>query len=204
MAQFDLYVDVVSGDLVTGPSNGQLAAFPKLVQGDTPAFNIYLLKRTVTYPLTNPYSIINNAALSLKVGIGPKDGTAGSALYTQQFTWTRDANNQYFTASLPLNTAAIATLIGSGSNATAWFEIEYTEGGFPTTVFQKLVTIEAEVIETGVLTTPAGATAVSLEEIIAQFLKQRNKGFILDSDDGSKSAYVYLGNDGALHCDPLT
>ena len=78
MAQFDLYIDTVAGTLVTGPANPTVAIMPRLTQGDTISLRIYLLARTVTYPVANPFSIINNANLSLKVAIGPKDGTPGS------------------------------------------------------------------------------------------------------------------------------
>jgi len=204
MAQFDLYIDTVSGELVTGPSNSTPALLPRLTQGDTISLRNYLLARTTTFPLSNPYSIINNAALSLKAALGPKNGTAGSTLYTQQFTWSKDATNSYFFADFPLNTAAIATLLGSNPTATAWFEIEYTQGGFPTTVYQKEVTIHAEVIETGTITEPPGQTAISAEEAHATFLKRENTGFILLNEVTGRRAFVYLADDDTLHCDPIT
>ncbi len=206
MAQaINLYVDTLSGDLVTGTANTTAAPLPRFIQGDTITLNIYLLQRTQTYPFTSPFSIISNANLSLKVALGPKTGTPGSTLYTQQFTWSKDANNQYFYASLPLNTAAISTLIGAAESATAWFEIEYTEAGFPTTVLSKNVTIDAEVIETGTVTVPAGLTAMSAEEANATFLKRQVQGTIeLVSPDGTKKCAMYYGDDGAMHFDPIT
>jgi len=204
MAQFDLYVDVLSGELVGGPANATPAALPRFVQGDTISLRIYLLQRTTTYPQGTLYSIISNANLSLKVALGPKTGTAGSTLYTQQFTWDKDAGNQYFYADLPLNTAGIASLIGSAQSASAWFEIEYTQGGFPTTVLQKDVTIHAEVIETGTITVPAGQTALSVEEANATFLKPENLGFTLTNTTTGQKMAVYLGNDGALKAELIT
>jgi hypothetical protein len=199
MAQFDLYVDVIAGELVGGPANATGAAFPRLVQGDTISLRVYLLQRTTTFPQGTLYSIISNAALSLKIGLGPKTGTAGSTLYAQQFTWSKDASNQYFYADLALNTAAIATLLGANPTATAWFEIEYTQNGFPTTVLQKDVTIHAEVIETGTITTPAGLTAMSAEEANATFLKRENVGFFLTNATTGNKMFVYLGDDDSLH-----
>ena len=199
MAQFTLYIDTISGELVTGPLNPTLTVMPRLTQGDTISFRIYLLDRTTTYPLSSPYATINNGNLSLKVALGPKNGTAGSTLYTQQFTWSKDAANQYFYADLPLNTTAINDLIGNASSALAWFEVEYTQSGLPTTVFQKEVTINAEVIETGTITTPAGLTAMSAEEANATFLKRENSGFFLTNATTGKKMFVYLGDDDALH-----
>jgi hypothetical protein len=198
MAQFDLYIDTSSGELVAGFSNPTPAPLPRLVQGDTISLRIYLLARSGSYPYGAPFSYVSNANLSLKVAIGPKNGTPGSTLYTQQFTWDKDANNQYFFADLPLNTAAIGTLLGANPTATAWLEIEYTQNGYPTTVFQREVTLHAEVIETGNLVVPPGATAMTAEEANAIFLKRENSGFFLTNATTGKKMFIYLGDDDSL------
>lgn len=203
MAQFDLYIDTYSGNLVTGIDNITPASLPKLVQGDTISFRIYLLARTTSYPRGTPFTTINLAALSLKVGIGPKDGTAGSTLYTQQFVWAKDPTNSYFFADLPLNTAGITNRIGALESNTAWFEVEYTQNGFPTTVFQESVNLHAEVVETGNIVAPAGETAASVEYVNATFLKNENNGFILKNNNTGVRAFVYLADDGTLKADPI-
>lgn len=203
MAQFDLYVDTYSGELVQGVANPTITQLPRLTQGDTISFRVYLLARTTTYPLATPYTVVNNAALTLKMGIGPKTGTAGSTLYTQQFTWAKDAQNQYFFADLPLNTAGITSLIGAAETGSAFFEIEYTQNGFPTTVLQKAVTLQAEVIETGTITTPPGQTAMTVEEANALFLKRTNSGFYLLNETTGLKVFVYLHDDGTVHMDPV-
>ncbi len=205
MAWTTLYIDTYSGDLVVGPSNNTAAPMPRFTQGDTMALRICLLARTTTYPASNPFSVINNSALSLRVAIGPKTGTAGSTLYTQQYTWDRDSNNQFFTGTLSLNTAAIASAIGSAESVRAWFEVEMTEGGYRTTVLQKQIDIHAEVIEEAAVVTPAGATVITAEEANATFLKNENKGFVLVCpDDDSIKAYVWLDSTGALQVSPIT
>lgn len=204
MAQFDLYVDTYAGTLVSGVANAAAAVLPRLTQGDTISLRIYLLSRTTTFPLNPPHAVVNNADLSLKVAIGPKNGTDGSTLYTQQFTWAKDAANQYFFADLPLNTAGINTLIGALESASAWFEIEYTQNALPTTVYQAPVTIHAEVIETGSITVPPGETALSAEVANATFLKNRNSGFVLFNPTTGAEAFVYLDDNGTLRADPIT
>jgi hypothetical protein len=203
MAQFNLYVDTYSGELVSGIANTTVTTLPRMTQGDTISLRIYLLERTATYPLSNPYAVINNASLSLKVAIGPKTGTAGSALYTQQFTWAKDATNSYFYADLPLNTAGITTLIGAAESGIAWFEIEYTQGGYPTTALSKTLTIHAEVIETGTITVPPGQTAMTVEEADGRFLKNENTGFTLVNQTTGAKVFAYLHDDGTVHFDPI-
>lgn len=203
MAQFNLYIDTNSGESVRGPTNSGQAPLPRFVQGDTISFRIWLLERTTSYPLgANPYGIINNADLSLKVALGPKNGTPGSTLYTQQFTWAKDANNQYFYANIALNTAAINLLIGNGESASAWFEVEYTQNGFPATVFQQSVTIHAEVIETGSVTVPEGATAMTAEEANATFLKRTNSGFYIENATTGHKVFVYLDDNDQVQFSP--
>jgi hypothetical protein len=205
MARFDLYVDTYSGELVAGPANPALRAVPRLTQGDTVSLRIYLLERTTTHPLGTPYTVASVSALSLKVALGPKNGTAGSALYTQQFTWAKAPDNTYFFADLPLNTTAINTLIGAAESASAWFEIEYTQGGFPTTVLQKEVTINAEVIETGSIVVPSGQTAMTAEEAHALFLTRLVQGaIVLENEASGKQVVLYVDEDGAFHADPIT
>lgn len=169
------------------------------------SLRIYLLARTTTYPASTPYSIINNAALTLKVALGPKDGTAGTTLVTNQFTWAKDAANQYFFADLPLNVAAVATLIGAAERANTWFEIEYTQNSVPTTVLSKSVSIEAEVIESGSLVVPAGATAISAEECNASFLKRKISGAFYLEDINNPGSYIAVYNEnGSLKAEPVT
>lgn len=212
MAQFyPLYVDPLGGStsdvgaLVVGPLNAVAQPLPKFVQGDTIQMRVYLLDRTSTYPLGTPYTITSNGAFSLKVAIGPKDGTAGSSLLTQQFTCPADSLNQYFTVSLPLNTAAITAAIGSASFVDTWLEFEISQGGLYTTVLQKSIRIEAEVIDPASLTVPAGSTAISAEEVNAQFLKREIHGaFVLVNDTTGQSVTCYLGDDGAVHWDPIS
>jgi len=203
MAYINLYVDTYSGELVSGVENFRAGLLPRFFQGDTISLRIYLLERTSTFPVIPAYAIINNALLDLKVALGPKNGTAGSTLYTQQLTWDKDAQKQYFFADLPLSTAAITTLIGTAESASAWFEIQYEQNGVPTTVLQKSVTIHAEVIESGVITVPAGLTGASVEYVNATFLKAENNGFVMVNPTTGSKIQVYLGDDGAVHFDPI-
>lgn len=206
MARLDLYVDTFASkrqSLVTGAANPAVYTVPELVQGDTISIRVYLLERNPTYPISNPFNIILNGDLSLKLAITAPAG-GSSTVYTNQYTWAKDANNQYFYADLPLNTAAIGTLLGSGSTASAWLEIEYTQNAYPTTVALIPITILADGIKAGGTVVPAGETALTVEVAQNTFLKQTNTGFVLKNPNTGLKAFVYLADDGTLKCDPIT
>lgn len=211
MAQIDLFIDTGASNaaaaLVASMTDNTPATVPQLVQGDTPTLRIWLLVRTATYPSVAPlFTLVPTSGLSLEVAIGDKKGNT-TKYYTQQFTWTANPSSdpalQYWTATLPLNTADITTLIGANSSAISTLEVKYLASALPTTVLSAPVTIQAAVIKAGALTVPAGQTAISAEEVNASFLKRTIQGAItLVSEDGTKSGVIYWDNDGTFHADP--
>lgn len=198
-----IYVDITSGEVVTSDTNSRSVPLPKIVQGDLLLLRIYLLQRSADYPSDTPYTVFSNAGVSLSVTLGPKTGTAGSSLYAQALAVASVSPYQFWDVDLPLNTAAIATLIGSAESKTAWLEFEALQGGYPWTPFQKEVTIHAEVYETGTLAVPAGLTAASVEYVNATFLTRENTGFILTNPNTGGKVQCYLGDDGVVHWDPI-
>lgn len=204
MALFDIFIDVDAQEVVRGFADSSVTSLPRMVQGDTPTLKLWPLKRTVTFNGgTTPYSYMGVAGLSFEVAIGTRVGNS-STLYTQQFVWTADANNQSVSATLPLNTAGIDGIIGNNSSAPAWFEVKYLSAGFPTTILDKQIDLQAAVIKAGALVVPPGATAMTAEEANAAFLKRIIHGaFILQNDNTGKQIACYLGDDGAFHADPI-
>jgi hypothetical protein len=205
MAQFSLFIDTASGTLVQDSSNSAAAPLPALVQGDTLNLRIYLLARTPGFPLVNPpYTIISNAGMALQVAIGDKVGNVTN-YYATQFVWNPDQANQYFSAALALNTAAITALLGSGASATTWLDIQYLIGGIPTTVLEIPVTIQASVIKAGGgAPLPPGQTPLSAEYANATFLTRSVVGQIIlvNANTGKKIA-LYVDDDGKAQMDPI-
>lgn len=205
MAQIDLYVDVFNKVLVSG-INGQTLNLPQLFQDDQPTFRIFLLYPTfnITAPL---YTYLGVAGLSIQVAIGQKKGTGGT-VYTQQLVWapSTDPNNpNYFIAQLPLNTAAVDTAIG-GNAATndAWLQIVFIQGGVQTTALEVPATINASVIQGGMVVVPPGVNPASMEYVNATFLTRKISGaIILSNPNTGKQVALYLGDDNAVHWDPL-
>ena len=200
---YQIYIDTLARQVVQSPVNSAVAALPPFVQGDTLTLQIQALQPTGQ--LVQPvYTIVSVAGLTMEVAIGTRIGS-GNTIYAAQYAWTPDINN-FFSAALALNTAAINTLLGTNQSASAWIEVKLINGlGVPTTILDQQITIQAAVIQNGNLTpVPPGGTAASLEYCNAQFLSRLIQGqIILESPDGTKKAALYLGDDYTLHCDPI-
>lgn len=199
-AKIELYIDTYSGELVSGTDNRRAATLPKFVYGDDLTFWIYQLERTTTYPDAGGYAVVNNAAHTLKMALGSK---ATGALVTQQYTWTPDAQNQYFYATLPMDTAAILALLNSTAQVQSWFEIKRIQGGRPTTILQKEVILNASVILPSSVTVPANERPLSLEYGEAAYLKAENTGCVIVNPNTGAKVQMYLGDDGVVHFDPI-
>lgn len=202
-SRYNIYIDTLAGTTVVSDSNSRSSPLPQFVQGDRISMRVYLLGPPASASQENPYSILSNAGMTLSVALGPKTGSSGSTLYTQQLLIAPDSTYTYFDVDLPLNTSGIATLIGTATSAKAWLEFEVTQGGYPWTVFQKEISIQAEVIETGTVATPSGLTAASVEYVNATFLQAQNQGFVLNNPNTGGKVQVYLGDDGTVHFDPI-
>jgi hypothetical protein len=170
MARHNLFIDTDRSEVVIGAGDSSIAALPAFVQQDTLNLRIILL---TGFSRISNYTRIPVAGITLEVALGEKIGD-DSLYYTQQFTWTpsSDLANPYFEATLPMNTPAIATLLGSGEQAQAWLEVKMIDGGLPRTVLSKRATIQAAVIKDGGLQEPATPTPLSAETAAATYLQR--------------------------------
>ena len=206
MAAFDLYIDTNAGEVVTSQTNSAVVPLPTFIQGDTPTLNVWLLEKTSSFPNQPVYSVKNISALSLEVAIGEKIANS-TTIYTQQLTFTKDLNNTFFTGTLALNTDAITTVIGANPiYGNAYFEVKYLDGsGFPTTVLEKNITLNAAVLKGVTVTVPPGATALTAEYANAIFLKRLIVGAItIQNPNTGHKMSLYLGDDDTFHADPIS
>lgn len=204
MPNTSLIIETLNNEAIVSVTDATIAALPAFVQGDTHAFRVYLVRASAG---TTTLTRIPTVGLDIQMAIGRKVGNA-STLYTQQFTWTAstDLADPYWSASLPMDTAAITTLLGANDHASAWFEVKLFEDGVPTTILSKSVQVQAAVIKTGSVTEPAVPTPLSAEVASATFVSKSGivGGLNITSPDGTVTALIWLGNDGVLHCDPLS
>jgi hypothetical protein len=163
MPQLTLYIDTSRNQLVGGVSNpgfvnpAQLPFF----FGDQIQLVVFLLNNIGPQGLGNsPYTIIPSQGLALQVYLD--DGSAEGTVYTQQIEFQADQTGTYFYGTLPLNTAALETLLGSATSAPAYLKIGYFQNGLPTTVYSGQVTINVG-MPVGALAVPAGQTPLSAE-----------------------------------------
>src|SRR5881396_1510752 len=147
MAFHRAYIDTDRSLPVVGVSDSSIAELPAFVQEDTLSLRVTLL---AGFSRVSNYTPIPVAGITIEAALGIKVGNT-SLLFTQQFTSAAsdDLADPYFAADFPMNTAAIATLLGSGAQARAYFEVKMLDGGLPRTVLSRLVTIQAAVIKDG-------------------------------------------------------
>jgi len=194
MNNLNLYVDTTANQLLAG-LNAPSAIDPTTLPfnlGDTINLQVYLLNKTgSTLQSYNPYTIIPNAGLALVVYLD--NGLVDGLIYTQQITFTNDPGQQFFYAPLSFsNTGALATLLGSTTEATAWLHIGYLQNGVMTTVLAVQVSIGVGVygVTGGQLAiVPPGLTPLSEQAAVQQFVQvagPAGQGFILQSPNGKK------------------
>lgn len=202
MAQFEIFIDTTTQEVVRSFIDSSIAPLPKFVQGDTPTLKLWPLVRIGSAQGPSPYAYLGVAGLSFQVAIGTRIGNT-TLYYTQQFVWIADPLNQSVTALLPLNTPDITTLIGINSSASAWFEVKYLSGGLPTTILDKQIDLQAAVIKPGALIIPPGATALTAEDANATFLKRKISGaFYVEDINNPGNYFAVFVQDGALKAEP--
>jgi hypothetical protein len=203
--QRDLFINTDTGDAVRSLTDSSIVDLPPFVQENSLSLRIWLLKN---FPKAGGGSAeaIPVAGVTLEVAIGLRTGNS-STYYTQQFTWTpsTDLAQPYFAAVLPMNTNAIANLLGSGSSAQAWLEVTKIADGLPETVLQKLITIQAAVIKSGTLVVAPGLTPLSAEAAMAAFVaKSGIQGPIPFIGSNGKVVMLDVDDSGQFRADPVT
>jgi|SRR5438105_50863 len=200
-----LFIDTDRSLPVVGVSDSSVAELPAFVQQDTLALRVTLL---AGFSRVSSYTPIPVAGITIEAALGVRVGNT-SLLYTQQFTWVAsgDLADPYYQANLPMNTAAIATLLGSGEQAQAWFEVKMLDGGVPRTVLSRLVTIQAAVIKDGALKEAALPTPISAETCEALFLQRLipcSSGNPVILQNGLVTMALYVEADGLFKTVRLT
>lgn len=187
MAQYTLYVDTTSNRLIGGLATAASVAPASIpfFYGDTLQLQVYLMNKLQTvFPSDYPYIIIPTPGLQLFLYLD--DGLVGGTIYTQQISWAPDPANQFFSANLALNTAAIQALLGAKTSGTCWIKIGYVQNGLQTTVYSQQVNINVG-LPTMNLVVPPGLNPLSVEVAAATYFPQQpvaGMPFYLKSPNG--------------------
>lgn len=199
MSALNLVIDRQNRKLVN--FGGSIVAIPSIFQG-----NVIDLKITVVDPtgLLNPaYSKVALGSYGLRVSVGATPtGTSGGptplALQTS-FTW--DAADSSFSGSIACNTVAIDGHIGSGAQATAYFEVNLTLAGNRTTILQETFNLKAVVDEASSTSPTPTDSYMTTAESLATFARFSNSAgavILLVSPDGTRAVELGCNNDGTF------
>jgi hypothetical protein len=206
MPRVDLFIEILSRKPMVGLTleDQTLADLPTFIQEDTISFRVYLIQSNG--PEAEP-TRITTTGRDIQMAIGLKKANA-STYYTQQFTWTpnSDLSDPYWEADLPMDTAAIRTLIGSAATASAWFSVKMFDGGEPLTVLMESVTLHANVIKDDGVTVPTGLTALTTTVAANTYQpldELKLPTYAYDSETGMR-VRLYIDSSNVFHADPVT
>jgi hypothetical protein len=161
MPNLYLAIDIVNKVLVS--YNGSASVLP--VFGQTDMVNLQL-----QFVTPQPGSVLQYVATDVSAqgvvvtmaskvtGVEANDNTYLLAQALQAaFTW--DSNNLWYTGQLNVNTTQVETLIGTGSSAPAFFEIDLTTGGVNPycVLLPSNITIQATAYAAGGTPTPVSS-----------------------------------------------
>jgi len=195
MALLPLYFDIATKSLVAGVDDPTAFTIPVLRQEETPTFDITMLRRIKQ---VKPfYEKVSFGGWTAMVAIG----TAGTVLSSGTSGTLSTDNYTFQDISLPLNVAAISAL--STDPATLSLELRFTETSSGNYFGKKFsVQVEKGVALAGTLATPEVDRALTVSEAQLGYVTYKlpaGRGIEFTSEDGTKTAVLYLGNDGTLY-----
>lgn len=143
-------------------------------------------------------SVVPATGIGLQVAIGQPGGTVYSSATAPP------AVSDVFTVDLPMNTAALTTAIAGGP-VQCKFEFR-TSDGTNAQRYEFDLLIKPSLISDTLSPTPVPDVGIGVNAANATYVRKlgRPGDFqILVSQDGTKKARLYLGNDNKLKCDPM-
>lgn len=191
--------NISTGQLVLSVAQPTPVANPAWFYLDTKHLAIQFVQNGAT---NGTVTVVPAAGIGLVIGAG----TPGSTPLTSATAPAADATNT-FTVDLPMGTAGILSALGSGAAVpfTTVFELR-TSDGVNFQRYELPLKIMPSLLSGTITATPPPDVAIGVNAANATFAKkvQLAGDFeIWKSDDGSRTARVYLGRDGVIHADPL-
>lgn len=184
MNALNLFIDTTDNALIAGlnaPTTVDPLSLPFLVGGYLP-LNVYLLNKTgSTLQSYNPFIVIPNYGITLVLYI--TDGTYNGTVYTQQVNFVQDANGQFFSGTLALNTAALGALLAGTTVARPWLMVGYFDqaGTFIPCLTVQILCIPGAPSQT--VSVPAGLTPMSVQQADGRYTK-------VDGDPGAGTIWT--------------
>ena len=198
----NIYFDVTQNSFVESNVYPSIKVIDPLVTYDKPTLN-FIFVRSAPGVATEVLSLVGQ---TLRASIHSANGTELSATSVGAATADAFVTVMDLTTSTLLDTVAGLLAVGSTETTPLVLELRVSDGGNPTR-FQQVIPVK-RAQQTGTPTAPSApevaATVNELQAYAVPKVGQAGDGFTLKSTDGTKTAFVYYGNDGTLHVDPIT
>ncbi len=178
-----------------------VTTLPALFQSNVQAFRIYVVDPDPSNVLGGFVQVdMGTSGLRMAIGDSPTGTIGGPTPLTFQNTFTWNAAGKYFTGSLNLNVAAVASFIGSAASKAAYFEINETVSADRITLFQSGVTLKAVVDEMSQSPDAPLDQYLTQAESVAAFLKFINvpgATVVFKSPNGVWGREIGVNDDGS-------
>lgn len=202
-----LFNDISNRRLIQGLKNGADYTVASPFHQDYISIQYFGLKLGPnSNPLSAAYETVDLSNTSVDIHIWNSDGSIALANVVLAAA-SRDANGA-LNGALNLKTTEMNMAMGSASSiSNAILEIEATDSAGALTVYQQTgFTIKREYTVSGSPTaTPTNSylTENQCKSLFAKLIGDAGASITLISPDGTKSAPLYVANDGTFHSDVL-
>ena len=185
-----IFVNWFRKQLQVSDRNGGPVVLPNFIKYETIPFEVVIVQPDVSVVGLDRYSRVDISNLSLSMAINDTYDDATPLVY--QPTWTKNENENIFSAELALNTAALNSYLGSSDTKAAFLEIEVQEGTARSKIYIASVTLQNAVTQvTSTTPTPVDEYLTKSQQTaqFAQKVMPAGEQFTITSPSG---AYVRI------------
>lgn len=163
-----LFVNFQTKSLQISDRNGGVFSLPAFNKYETVPLEIVIVESDLTTTGLPKYRRMDISALSLSVAINQTFDSASPLAY--QPTFSKDEEQNVFSAELALNTAAMNTYLGSSDSKSAYFEVEVQEGVCRSKIFTAVITLQNAVTQVTATTPTPVDEYLTKAQTVAQFM----------------------------------
>ena len=197
MAERKLFVNWANKTLQVSDRNGGIVTLPAFNKYEVIPWAIVIVEPDTEAIGLPGFARVDISNLSMSMALNDTYDDATPIAY--QNTFDKDESTNTFTGVFSINTAAMATFLGSESSKLALFEIEIQEGSNINKIYQATVTVKNSVAQVGAVVPSPVDEYFTKAQIEAQFLHHINAAGIqitMTSPSGNYQRILGVDDEG--------